>query len=174
MLWVKDIDFGVEHVVDYLGRYIHSIAIANARIFEVNETHVAFKYKDRNADKWRIMRLTGHEFLRRFLQHVLPRGFHKVRYYGLLRHSKRKQFERIRFALELKYGPVMVKTKQVLDVDNTFVCIYPETAEIIAPDTPTCPICGANNTQHIMYVKPKPRIRISKVRARASPPIKAD
>jgi hypothetical protein len=49
----------------------------------MDQTHVTFRWKDRGADAWRIERLPGVEFLRRFLQHVLPRGFHKVRYYGL-------------------------------------------------------------------------------------------
>ncbi len=60
----------------------------------MDQTHVTFRWKDRNADAWRTERLPGVEFPRRFLQHVLPRGFHKVRYYGLWHPSKRDQSNR--------------------------------------------------------------------------------
>ena len=57
----------------------------------MDQTHVTFRWKDRKATGWRTERLPGVEFLRRFLQHVLPRGFHKVRYYGLWYPSKRRE-----------------------------------------------------------------------------------
>ena len=60
----------------------------------MDQSHVTFRWKDRNTNAWRIERLPGVEFLRRFLQHVLPRGFHKVRYYGLWNPSKREQSNR--------------------------------------------------------------------------------
>ena len=65
------------------------MAITNARILAVDQTHVTFRWKDRGSDSWQTTRLEGVEFLRRFLQHVLPQGFHKVRYYGLWHHSRR-------------------------------------------------------------------------------------
>ncbi len=74
---------GNEAVLNYLARYVHRIAISNARILAMDATHVVFRYKDHKKNQWRTMRLEGVEFLRRFLMHVLPRGFHKVRYYGL-------------------------------------------------------------------------------------------
>ncbi len=55
----------------------------------MDETRVTFRSKDRSTDTWRTVRLLGIEFLRRFLQHALPRGFHRVRYYGLWHHRKR-------------------------------------------------------------------------------------
>ena len=87
--FVKHYGHGNDAVLNYLSRYVFRTAISNARILAVDETHVTFRYKDRGADTWRTMRLPGVEFLGRFLQHVLPRGFHKVRYYGLWHHSKR-------------------------------------------------------------------------------------
>lgn len=172
VVWAQCIDYGVEHVLDYLGRYIHRIAIANCRILEVNQTHVVFKYKDRKKNKWRVMRLNGHEFMRRFLQHVLPRGFHKVRYYGLWHPGKRKQFDRIQFALELKHGALQPHEQWPIEVDeNAGEIIDPQTGEIITNETPPCPFCGANSTRHITHLKPTHRPRASQANARASPRI---
>src|SRR5277367_6541726 len=92
--WVsfcKHYGHGNDAVLTYLSRYVFRTAITNARILDMDQTHVTFRWKDRTADAWRTERLPGVEFLRRFLQHVLPRGFHKVRYYGLWNPSKREQ-----------------------------------------------------------------------------------
>ncbi len=172
VVWAQCIDYGVEHVLDYLGRYVHRIAIANNRIIAMDDTHVVFRYKDRKANKWRVMRLTGHEFMRRFLQHVLPRGFHKVRYYGLWHPGKRKQLNRIRFALELKHGPLQLHEQQPTDVErDNGMLIDPQTGEIITSDTPPCPFCGADNTTHITHLKPTRRHDASQTNPRASPRI---
>ena len=85
---------GNDAVLSYLSRYVFRTAISNARILDMDETHVTFRWKDRKADAWRTERLPGVEFLRRFLQHVLPRGFHKVRYYGLWHPSRRDESDR--------------------------------------------------------------------------------
>jgi hypothetical protein len=81
--WVsfcKHYGHGNDAVLNYLSRYVFRTAISNARLLGMDQTHVTFHWKDRDADTWRIERLPGVEFLGRFLQHVLPRGFHKVRY----------------------------------------------------------------------------------------------
>jgi hypothetical protein len=82
---------GSDAVLNYLSRYVFRTAISNARILDMDQSHVTFRWKDRSISAWRVERLPGVEFLRRFLQHVLPRGFHKVRYYGLWNPSKREQ-----------------------------------------------------------------------------------
>ena len=74
---------GAACVLRYLARYVHRVAITDARILGITAEWVTFSYKDAQAHMWRRMTLPGEEFLRRFLQHVLPPGFHKVRYYGL-------------------------------------------------------------------------------------------
>lgn len=74
---------GTEHVLNYLGRYVHRIALTNHRLLSIAEGQVSFRYQDSQAQRWRTMTLPADEFIRRFLQHVLPQGFHKVRYYGL-------------------------------------------------------------------------------------------
>ena len=74
-----------EHVVEYLGRYTHKIAISNHRITAVNKGQVCFTYKDyRQAGKQKQCSLNGVEFLRRFSQHILPAGFVRIRHYGIL------------------------------------------------------------------------------------------
>ncbi|MBE0643046.1 MAG: transposase, partial [Bacteroidetes bacterium] len=93
---------GKDAVLRYLGRYVFRIALTNARILDMDDTHVTFRYNDRQAGRWRTCRLAGVEFLRRFLMHVLPKGFHKVRYYGLWHPCHRKLQFRARLLLMLE------------------------------------------------------------------------
>jgi hypothetical protein len=81
-----------EEVVRYIGRYTHRVAISNSRILDVKEDQVVFKYKDykTNRTTWKSMRLDIQEFVRRFLWHVLPSGFHKIRHFGYLANGRRK------------------------------------------------------------------------------------
>ncbi|AYG70523.1 MULTISPECIES: IS91 family transposase [unclassified Rhizobium] len=97
---------GPDQVLAYLGRYTHRVAIANSRIVEVNDGHVAFRWKDYRSngrDREKIMRLNPHEFIRRFLLHVLPDGFHRMRHFGFLANSHRR--DRIGLCRELLYTP---------------------------------------------------------------------
>jgi hypothetical protein len=83
---------GPHHVLQYLARYTHRVAISNHRIADINDTHVAFHWKDyTHHSKRRTMSLTHEEFLRRFLQHVLPKGFPRIRYFGFLANRRRAQ-----------------------------------------------------------------------------------
>lgn len=84
---------GPEAVLAYLSRYTHRVAISNSRLINVDADTVAFKWKDyriKSGVKQNIMRLSTNEFIRRFLIHVLPDGFHRIRHYGLLASSRRK------------------------------------------------------------------------------------
>jgi len=84
---------GPEAVLAYLSRYTHRVAISNSRLIGFDESGVMFRYKDyrRNgADRQQVMTLATDEFIRRFLLHVLPRGFHRIRHYGLLAGGSRK------------------------------------------------------------------------------------
>jgi hypothetical protein len=92
---------GVDRILDYLARYVHRIAITNRRIVSVANGTVAFRYQPSNRVGMRTMTLSAEEFIRRFLQHVLPKGAHKVRYYGLWAPSNRASLHRIRTALTL-------------------------------------------------------------------------
>ncbi len=84
---------GPAAVLEYLSRYTHRVAIANSRLISLDERGVTFKYKDyRDKDRYRpkTMTLTSDEFIRRFLIHVLPGGFHRIRHYGLLANARRR------------------------------------------------------------------------------------
>ncbi|MDB5473433.1 MAG: family transposase, partial [Devosia sp.] len=84
---------GPEAVLAYLSRYTHRVAISNSRLLRFDGLEVSFRYKDyrrTGADRQRVMTLFADEFIRRFLIHVLPRGFHRIRHYGLLAGSARK------------------------------------------------------------------------------------
>ena len=84
---------GPEAVLAYLSRYTHRVAISNQRLIAYDDTGVTFRYKDYRRDgpeRQRVMTLAPHEFIRRFLLHVLPHGFHRIRHYGLLASSARK------------------------------------------------------------------------------------
>ncbi len=81
---------GPEHVLHYLARYTHRVAISNHRLVELTDTNVTFRWKDyAHHSKRRTMTLTLEEFLHRFLQHVLPRGFPRIRYFGFLANRRR-------------------------------------------------------------------------------------
>jgi hypothetical protein len=83
---------GPDHVLHYLARYTHRVAISNHRLVSVSDSQVTFRWKDyAHGSKQRTMTLSPEEFLRRFLQHVLPRGFPRIRYFGWLANRKRKE-----------------------------------------------------------------------------------
>lgn len=88
-------------VVEYLGRYLHRVAISNRRLVSVEQGQVTFRYRDyRDGGKEKLLTLSANDFLRRFLLHVLPEGLHRVRYYGLFANGKRAaNLERSRIAL---------------------------------------------------------------------------
>ncbi len=80
-----------EMVMDYLGRYTHRVAISNDRLVKLENNRVTFRYRDRNDnDTVKLMTLDASEFIRRFLLHILPAGFMKIRYYGILSNRNRK------------------------------------------------------------------------------------
>ena len=84
---------GPEAVLAYLSRYTHRVAISNSRLVSADAETVAFRWKDyriKNSDRSKVMRLATSEFIRRFLIHVLPDGFHRIRHYGLLASATRK------------------------------------------------------------------------------------
>ena len=93
MVFAKPPFAGPEAVLAYLSRYTHRVAISNRRLIGFDETGVTFRYKDYRrdgADRQRTMTLAADEFIRRFLLHVLPKGFHRIRHYGLLASAGRR------------------------------------------------------------------------------------
>jgi hypothetical protein len=146
-------------VVDYLARYAFRIAITNARILDMDDTHVTFQYKQRDTGQpltdlrgsvkgqWHTCRLTGIEFLRRFLMHVLPMGFHKLRYYGLWHPSKRDLQQRARLLLTVLNRDRPGQSVLIADL-----------VEEAAPSgdgashegfSPSCPYCGSRQVDHL-------------------------
>jgi hypothetical protein len=83
---------GPEHVLHYLARYTHRVAISNHRLVNVADGKVTFRWKDyARGSRQRTMAVGGEEFLRRFLLHVLPRGFVRIRFFGFLANRRRTQ-----------------------------------------------------------------------------------
>lgn len=166
--WCKYWGCGEGAVLNYLGRYVHRIAITNARILAMDEKTVTFRYKERRQNRWRTCTLDGHEFIRRFLQHVLPRGLHKVRYYGLWNPRKRALLDNTRIALQLAQGPT---GKSGLARDSGQSPAKPDDCAPIPFELeqgPACPHCGCAGARCLAAIPKAP----SPVAARASP--KAD
>jgi hypothetical protein len=153
---------GPKQVLRYLARYTHRVAISNRRLIACDENGVTFKWKDyriQGPDRYKVMTLATHEFIRRFLMHVLPAGFHRIRYYRFLATGKRA--ENLARARELLMPPI-------IPVD-AIKAINPHPAE---PEKPThsCPCCGGRmiiierfqrgTTPHYRPSPPTPAIRI--------------
>jgi len=141
-------------VVDYLARYAFRIAITNARILDMDDTHVTFQYKQRDTGQWQTCRLTGIEFLRRFLMHVLPMGFHKLRYYGLWHPSKRDLQQRARLLLTVlnRDRP----GQPVLIADLAEEATPPGNGDSLEGFSPACPYCGSREVDHLQELRRGP------------------
>jgi ssDNA-binding Zn-finger/Zn-ribbon topoisomerase 1 len=125
---------GPEEVLRYLARYTHRVAISNRRLIAFDDKNVTFKWKDyriEGRERYKVMTLATSEFIRRFLIHVLPSGFHRIRYYGLLASGKRA--ENIARARELLVVPML-----------PIEAIKAATTDANEPQTPEhpCPCCG--------------------------------
>jgi hypothetical protein len=94
-------------VVEYLGRYTHRVAISNNRILKLNNDVITFKWRDyRDNSRWKEMTLSAGEFIRRFLMHVLPTGFTKIRHYGFLSGwGKKKKLKACKIQTETSLAP---------------------------------------------------------------------
>lgn len=103
-------------VLRYLGRYVHRIAIVNSRIESMDNGKVTFRYQESATGKLKRMTLTAKEFLRRYLQHVLPQGFHKVRYYGLLSPANRTTLKRVQMLLASR---IKEKPTEITETEQT-------------------------------------------------------
>jgi Putative transposase/Transposase zinc-binding domain len=102
---------GPDRVLDYLGRYTHRVAISNNRLQQLTEGQVTFTYKDyKHENQHKLMTLSADEFLRRFLLHVLPDGFQRIRHYGLL--SNRHRAENLVRCRELLSMPALIPQPQ--------------------------------------------------------------
>jgi hypothetical protein len=121
---------GPAQVLKYLARYTHRVAISNARLLDMDDRQVSFRYKDyADGHKQKTMTLSADEFLRRFLQHILPKGFVKVRHYGLLANRQR--------------APRLEQCRRLLLVVNAVALLAPSGEAAVEPALPHCCVkCG--------------------------------
>jgi hypothetical protein len=130
-------------VLAYLSRYTHRVAISNSRLTSADATGVTFKYKDyrvEGPERYKTMTLEPGEFIRRFLMHVLPKGFHRIRHYGLLTNGGGTRAEKLARARELiaAAGPLNPPPQPLRDEDAA--C---EDASAPATLDHPCPCCGS-------------------------------
>jgi Putative transposase/Transposase zinc-binding domain len=142
VVFAKGSVVGPDHVLNYLGRYTHRVAISNSRLraLDLQARTLSFTYKDyADASRLKTLTFSGVEFIRRFLLHVLPRGFTKIRHYGLLRNNQRAQRVALaRAALEqspLRFAP---KTSAPPDAP--------------APPSLACPHCQATSLRCVARI----------------------
>jgi hypothetical protein len=132
---------GPEQVLTYLSRYTHRVAISNSRLISADASGVTFKYKDyriKGPDRYKTMTLDPAEFIRRFLLHVLPKGFHRIRHYGLLANGHITRAEKLARARQLiAAAPQLAPTPQPPDDGITA-----DTTLSPQLDHP-CPHCGS-------------------------------
>lgn len=130
--YIKETFNGFGNAIEYLGRYTHKIAISNSRILEVDDKQVTFSARGRKpGDPRRIIRLNNTDFIRRYLMHVLPAGFQKIRYYGFLNNRSKSKNLKLIFTLQehqrfrARYTDMSIAEllKAVWKVD---ICICPE------------------------------------------------
>jgi hypothetical protein len=115
-------------VLKYLARYTHRVAISNHRLVKLEAGEVTFRYRDYAEDrKEKLLTLTAEEFLRRFVQHVLPKGFMKIRHYGLL--ASRQREARLRQARKLLLAKLVMGASP--------------TTSVAPAESPRCPACGS-------------------------------
>jgi Putative transposase len=127
---------GPEQVLAYLSRYTHRIAISNRRLVALDEAHVIFTWKDyRHSGATKRMTLSANEFMRRFLLHVLPDGFQRIRHYGFLANGHRRA--------------KLAVIRRLLDPGARVI------ADNTVEDEPACPCCGGDMV--VIEILPGPR-----------------
>jgi len=135
---------GPAQVLAYLGRYTHRVAIANSRLVSLTDTDVAFRWKDyRHHGKSKVMTLDADEFIRRFLRHTLPDGFHRIRHYGFLANGHR--------------AAKLALCRKLLDVPAPQTMIAPaDKAAASPPRLDRCPCCGGPMITLAVLPRPAP------------------
>ena len=136
---------GQRAALDYLARYAFRIAITNNRILALDDATVTYRYNDRAADRQRTETVSGHEFIRRFLQHVLPAGFHKIRHYGLCHASRRDRMHNLRNVLLLEQ-PASPPAKPAAP--------EPDAGPQAQPSPRRCPLCKTGHLTLLRRLSP--------------------
>jgi len=130
-----------QNALRYLARYVFRVAISNNRIKSIENNAIKFTYKDRERKTWKTMELKPIEFIRRFLQHILPRAFMKIRHYGFLNPNSSFSIERLRELISLIYNAITdISTSISKPVKHIIKCV-----------------CCGNPMRYISFLKPAPR-----------------
>jgi hypothetical protein len=126
---------GPEQVLDYVGRYTHRVAISNSRLCDIEDGKVSFTWKDyRDHNRQKVMTVAADEFIRRFLLHVLPEGFHRIRYYGFL--GNRHRAQKLARCRELLGMAVYEPAQHQVEQDYRLRC-----EELTGHALTQCPVC---------------------------------
>lgn len=141
---------GPEQVLDYVGRYTHRVAISNNRLLDIDHGKVTFRYKDyRHDSQQKTMTLDAEEFIRRFLLHVLPDGFQRIRYYGFLGNRYRKEkLARCRQLLGMAAGELPA-SESSQDYRDRF-------EELTGSSLRECPVCHQGRMAVVAILPPSP------------------
>lgn len=140
--YIKPAFHGAQSVIHYLGRYTHRIAISNRRIIEMDDRNVTYLVKDyKNKGHWTSITIPGTEFIRRFLMHVLPKGFVRLRHYGIL--SCRIKKAKMTLCRNLLGSRQYLSNLRGLNTEQIMMALY-------HIDICKCPECGAHMTSHRM------------------------
>lgn len=138
--YIKETFNGFGNAIEYLGRYTHRIAITNTRIQSVTKSQVTFSARDYKSGETKAITLENVEFIRRFLMHVLPSGFQKIRYYGFLNNRTKTGNLKIIFKLQgyqkFKQRYIGLSIAELLKEDWNY-------------DIHICPVCGCNSMTHL-------------------------
>ena len=137
--FIKETFNGFGNAIDYLGRYTHRIAISNSRIKAVTNTHVTFSAKDYRTNETKDLTITQIEFIRRFLMHVLPYGFQKIRYYGFLNNRYKKI--NLKLICRLTGKQLFKSLYSGMKSDELLLAIWNVNVHL-------CPNCGCDHFRH--------------------------
>jgi len=150
VVYVKKPFSGPKQVLQYLGKYTHRVAISNHRIIDVKDGRVIFKWRDyKDGNRMKTMSVSVEEFMRRFLLHVIPKGFVKIRFYGLL--SNRNKKEMLIKCRELLHDPT--SDDETAEENHTGESLMVGISE---NDYLVCPECQKGKMFIVMVIEPQP------------------
>lgn len=153
VVYAKQPFAGPQQVLDYLGRYTHRVAISNNRLLDIEDGRVRFRWKDYRNKRHKTMTLTAEEFIRRFLIHVLPDRFQRIRYYGFLGNRYRRQ--KLALCRQLLGVPATepntAETEQSEDYRDRY-------EQLTGTSLRQCPICGQGRMMEIEELPASPAI----------------
>lgn len=138
-----------EHALKYLAPYVYRVALSNKRILDIQDDQVTFEYQDSNTGQFKRSTLPAFEFIRRFLQHILPQGFIKVRYYGFLSPIHKETFNQIKYLLTALIALTLNPW------EKSKISLPPPKDPLDPSQLLKCPLCGGS----LRWLKELPRRR---------------